>query len=100
MEDGEWDKATCGDGVVDDGEGKGRHGRRARAVARHVRPVDVAVRAPPAPVLRRRAAAAAAASAEPVPGDAIITRGVVVRPARAVVPADGPLITLYSFPTF
>jgi hypothetical protein len=63
----------------------------AGAVARHVRPVDVAVGAPPAPLLRRRAAAAAAAAAaEPVPGDAIIiTRGVVVCPAGAVVPADG-----------
>ena len=56
--------------------------------------------APPGPLFRRRAAAAAAAAAEPVPGDAIITRGVVVCPAGAVVAADGPLITLYSFPTF
>ena len=66
---------------------KGRHGRRAGALARHERAVNVAVRAPPARLLRRRAAAAAAA--EPVPGDTTITRGVVVRPARAVVPADG-----------
>ena len=65
------------------------YGRRAGALARHVRPVDFAVRAPPAPVLRRRAAAAAAAAAEPVPGDATITRGVVVCPAGAVVAADG-----------
>ena len=67
---------------------KGRHGGRARALARHERPVDVAVRAPPARLLRRRATAAAAA-AEPLPGDATITRGVVVCPARAVVAADG-----------
>ena len=68
---------------------KGRHGGGAGAVARHERAVDVAVGAPPARLLRRRAAAAAAAAAEPVPGDAIITRGVVVCPAGAVVPADG-----------
>ena len=80
---------------------KGRHGGGAGAVARHERAVDVAVGAPPARLFRRRAAAAAAAAAEPVPGDAIIiTRGVVVCPAGAVVAADGPLITLYSFPTF
>ena len=68
---------------------KGRHGGGAGALARHVRPVDVAVGAPPARLLRRRAAAAAAAAAEPVPGDATITRGVVVCAAGAVVAADG-----------
>ena len=41
-----------------------RHGGGAGSVARHVRPVDVAVGAPPAPLLRA-ARAAAAAAAEP-----------------------------------